>query len=298
MGCAAAMNGLRIASDYATQHPGRASLMVAVEISSVHGSFADNMNDIIIHSLFGDGCAAVVVTADDDVDTLGRMYGRFLSNQPITSQIENSSPNLQITVDATASSSSAVVLSPAHKTIVDSFVRDVTAHQKSNSVGPLGPQMHVIDAMSWLVDGTDDGIVLNILNDGITCTLSRDLPDYIMKSLHIYVDGILARNGLTRADVDYWAVHPGGTRIIGAAMESLGLTEEQTKWSWGVLRDYGNMLSPSILFVLERISNHLKQQQADESQITVPGGKDSQLIIAFSFSPGVGIEGCLIRVTL
>lgn len=207
MGCAAAMNGLRVASDYAKQHPKRASLMVAVEISSVHGSFADNMNDIIIHSLFGDGCAAVVVTAEDDVDELGNMYARFLQKQRPADkaaeiQASQAKPSILPAKDESAAPE-ALILSAAEQKRVESFVHEVTLHHRAHNPGPPGPQLHIIDAMSWLVDATDDGIVLNILNDGITCTLSRQLPEYITKSLHVYVDGLLSRNGFTRAFVGY-----------------------------------------------------------------------------------------------
>merc|ERR1712146_805649 len=43
-------------------------------------------------------------------------------------------------------------------------------------------------------------------------------------------------------------------------MGGLGLTEEQTKYSWSVLNDYGNMLSPSVMFVLELILNEHKEE--------------------------------------
>lgn len=52
--------------------------------------------------------------------------------------------------------------------------------------------------------------------------------------------------------VDFWCVHPGGRRIIEEAQNGLGLTEEQTSDSWAVLGEYGNMLSPSVMFVLSR----------------------------------------------
>ena len=57
MGCAAAMNGLRVASDYVRTNPTHKALLVTLELSSVNASFEDNINDIITHSIFGDGCA-------------------------------------------------------------------------------------------------------------------------------------------------------------------------------------------------------------------------------------------------
>ena len=63
MGCAAAMNGIRIASDYVRAYPDMKAVVVCIELCSVNAVFADDVNDVIIHSLFGDGCAAVVIGA-------------------------------------------------------------------------------------------------------------------------------------------------------------------------------------------------------------------------------------------
>merc|ERR1712006_64949 len=64
MGCAAAMNGFRVCNDYAMSHPGKASLLCCVEISSVHTTFDDNINDAILHAIFADGCAAAVISGE------------------------------------------------------------------------------------------------------------------------------------------------------------------------------------------------------------------------------------------
>merc|ERR1711908_89801 len=48
-------------------------------------------------------------------------------------------------------------------------------------------------------------------------------------------------------------IHPGGRRIIEESQNGLGLTDEQAKYSWAVLSEYGNMLSPSVMFVMEKI---------------------------------------------
>jgi alpha-pyrone synthase len=90
-------------------------------------------------------------------------------------------------------------------------------------------------------------------------------------------------------DMDFWAIHPGGRRIIEEAQNGLGLTEDQAKYSWEVLNNYGNMLSPSIMFVLELI---LKDHKAALAK----GEAGFKQGIGFSFSPGVGAEGILIKV--
>lgn len=221
MGCAAAINGFRIAMDYADCHPGMNALLVCVEISSVHTTFKDAINDAILHAIFADGAAACV----------------------ITSQLVENIPK-----------------------------------------GTLA----IVDTHGWLMEGTEDGITLSINDDGISCTLSKFLPQYIAKNIGGFVDGFLKKHNFTRGDVDFWAVHPGGRRIIEEAQNGLGLTEKQTADSWAVLDTYGNMLSPSVMFVLERII-------ARHNIALSKGEKGCELGLAFSFSPGVGAEGIMLK---
>lgn len=146
----------------------------------------------------------------------------------------------------------------------------------------------IVDDHSWLMEGTEDGITLAINDDGISCTLSKYLPNYIAKNLGGYVDSFLGKHNLSRTSVDFWAVHPGGRRIIEESQNGLQLTEEQTADSWAVLGKYGNMLSPSVMFVLERIF-------ARHRDMIARGEEGYKLGLAFSFSPGVGAEGIMLR---
>lgn len=221
MGCAAAMNGFRIAMDFVKANPGKLALMVCVEISSVHSTFKDSVNDSVIHAIFGDGCAATVITAN-----------------------------------------------PIEKI-------------------PKGT-LAIVEDHGWLMEGTEDGIVLAINDDGISCTLSKFLPQYIAKNMGGFVDTLLKKQGHNRSEVDFWAIHPGGRRIIEEAQNGLGVTEAQAADSWYVLDNYGNMLSPSVMFVMERI---FKKHKAAREK-----GEDGfKLGLAFSFSPGVGAEGIMLK---
>merc|ERR1711988_1930367 len=120
---------------------------------------------------------------------------------------------------------------------------------------------------------------MGINENGISCTLSKYLPQYIAKNMAGFVDSFLSKHRLKKTDLDFWAVHPGGRR----------LTEEQAKYSWAVLGEYGNMLSPSVMFVMEKIMK-------DHEKARAAGEKGFSKGIAFSFSPGVGAEGILINV--
>jgi len=221
MGCAAAMNGFRVGMDYCKSHE-KAALVCCVELSSVHTTFDDNINDAILHAIFGDGCAAAVLGG------------------------------------------------------------------KTAKTAPKG-SFAIVDDHAWLMEGTEDGITLSINDYGISCKLSKYLPQYIAKNMGGYVDSFLGKHDLEKSDIDFWAVHPGGRRIIEEAQNGLGLTEEQCKYSWEVLDQYGNMLSPSVMFVLELI---LKEHNEKLSK----GEEGFSQGLAFSFSPGVGAEGILLKV--
>lgn len=218
MGCAAAMNGLRTASDYVRTHPDRKALVICLELCSVNAVFADDINDVIISSLFGDGCGAVVVGA-----------GQAL--HPLT----------------------------AGKIVIR-------------------------DSFSRLLDHAEDGIVLGVNHNGITCELSESLPSYIYDGVDPVITGVLADNDLSKSDVDLWAIHPGGPKIIEQSARSLGLDPGATALSWDVLADYGNMLSVSLLFVLEAMA---AQRDCDELLSTG---------VAFSFAPGVTVEGIVFDI--
>merc|ERR1719284_2158047 len=88
---------------------------------------------------------------------------------------------------------------------------------------------------------------------------SKYLPQYIAKNMAGFVDSFLSKHSLKKTDLDFWAVHPGGRRIIEESQNGLGLTDEQAKYSWAVLGEYGNMLSPSVMFVMEKIMKDHRQ---------------------------------------
>ena len=122
-----------------------------------------------------------------------------------------------------------------------------------------------------------------------TRAMGDTVVQYIAKNMGGYVESFLGKHSLQKSDMDFWAIHPGGRRIIEEAQNGLGLSEEQAKYSWNVLSNYGNMLSPSVMFVLELILN-------DHKKALAKGERGLKQGIAFSFSPGVGAEGVLIKV--
>lgn len=79
---------------------------------------------------------------------------------------------------------------------------------------------------------------------------------------------------------DYWAIHPGGVKILQAVKDSLGLVDEDVEDSFSILQHYGNMSSPTILFVLKRIVDKIKSTNQLEHK----------RIFSCAFGPGLSVE--------
>jgi alkylresorcinol/alkylpyrone synthase len=98
-----------------------------------------------------------------------------------------------------------------------------------------------LDVMGWTIDG-----------DGLHVVFSRDIPAIVREHVRPSLAAFLDREGLAFGDVAHLVTHPGGVKVLAAYAETLGLAPETLTHARAVLRDYGNMSSPSCLFVLER----------------------------------------------
>jgi predicted naringenin-chalcone synthase len=114
-------------------------------------------------------------------------------------------------------------------------------------------RLSVLDYESLLVPAFREHIRFVHRKGQLHNQLSMKLPCLTGGPVSALVRRLLERNGLSLDDIDHWAIHPGGEKIINAVKAGLGLSEEQVSATRGVLADYGNMSSPSVLFVLERL---------------------------------------------
>ncbi len=83
--------------------------------------------------------------------------------------------------------------------------------------------------------------------------LTRNVPVIGAKAVAQVAHRLLDRHDLRPKDISRWIVHPGGTQVLKAVGRHLGLTPETLRYSYEVFRDYGNMSSPSVMFVLRKI---------------------------------------------
>jgi predicted naringenin-chalcone synthase len=131
---------------------------------------------------------------------------------------------------------------------------------------------------SCLFPDSEHAMTWHIGDHGFEMTLSTRVPSLIGQRLRPWLAHWLGQNGLVLGEVGSWAVHPGGPRILSAVEESLGLERGALAVSREVLAACGNMSSPTLLFIIER----LRRRQA-----RLP-------CVALGFGPGLVAEAALL----
>jgi predicted naringenin-chalcone synthase len=120
--------------------------------------------------------------------------------------------------------------------------------------------------MSWELSST-----------GFEMTLRSYVPGLIEEDFKNLVDNALKKLRLSGESITDWCIHPGGRKILEAIEKSLQLPKEKLDACYDVLHDFGNMSSPTILFVLDRLLNKFKNGQ-------------KHTVFGAAFGPGLTME--------
>jgi predicted naringenin-chalcone synthase len=145
------------------------------------------------------------------------------------------------------------------------------------------------DGHSLLLENTEELMNWTIGDTGFLMNLSPKVPEVVTKYLPNYLQSFLGKHQLTQNDLNFWAIHPGGRKIIEQIQSIFALSERMVAPSYEVLRRYGNMSSPTVLFILKEILENHQAGISDRYGSTFHNG------IALAFGPGLSIEGCLFQ---
>ena len=212
LGCHAALPALGAVVDFVRVHR-RPAVLLCLELSSLHlQEESADAEQAIVHALFSDAAAALVVEPGDQ-----------------------STRGLEVLDAATVTIGAAA------------------------------------DLMTWVI--TDHGFRMG---------LSRRVPDLIAEHVGELVETLLSANGLTIAEVQGWAVHPGGPRVLERIGAALDLPPDALEVSSAVLAGHGNCSSATLLVVLEELQR---------AQRFAPGAP----VVALTFGPGLSICATLLR---
>lgn len=217
MGCAASIIGFTSVLEAMNSQKGTPApntLMVSVELCSLHLQTEASRDNILSNIIFADGCAAVLFS---DLSSL-----------------------------------------------------------------PRNPRLELLATRSVLFDDSDKLMGWKIGDYGFEMLLSSELPNIILKEAAPALLRIIDGMDLSKSSIKHWALHPGGRAILDAMQTGLGLTDSEMTPSRTVLKNYGNMSSASILFVMKEL--------LENSEI-----KKGDILLAAAFGPGLTMEAAFFR---
>jgi predicted naringenin-chalcone synthase len=148
---------------------------------------------------------------------------------------------------------------------------------------PSGYSLELVQfACELLPEGAED-MAWHISDHGFEMKLTSRVPEVLREGLPALLDTLLDARHLSIDQLTHLLVHPGGRRILEVVSQALGLSPTAHRWAYEVLRDYGNMSSATILFVLQKLL------QSTDSTEGAWG-------VACAFGPGLTAETLLFRV--
>lgn len=122
----------------------------------------------------------------------------------------------------------------------------------------------------------------HLTEHGFQMRLGASVPQVLAANVEGLTSRLLGRHGLTQEDVSIWAIHPGSGKILDKLQKKLALEPDALDASRAVLAQYGNMSSPTILFVLQEV-----QQRAQ--------ARPGEYGVLMAFGPGLTLEAALLK---
>ncbi|MFC4241753.1 type III polyketide synthase [Gryllotalpicola reticulitermitis] len=164
----------------------------------------------------------------------------------------------------------------------------------ARDVGAPGPQLG-LDAFETVITPVGEGDMAWTIGDqGFEMVLSSYVPqiidDHITDALQPLFAHEPGAHEQPATSIQQWAIHPGGRSILDKVESRMGLDEKQLRASREVLRDFGNMSSATILFVLRNLLDGAESRAAER------GPADPERVCAMAFGPGLTVETALMTV--
>lgn len=146
-----------------------------------------------------------------------------------------------------------------------------------------------------IVPDSHEAMAWSIADSGFDIVLSSFVPSLIKSGINEFFRRFLQKMGHQFEDIQHFAIHPGGLKILEACEQALNITPFANRHSYEIFRNFGNMSSVTILFVLQRYWQDLVQAKkakvARNSKLTM----SSENILCCAFGPGLTLESMLIR---
>lgn len=136
-----------------------------------------------------------------------------------------------------------------------------------------------------LLDGKQE-MAWHISDFGFEMTLSSYVPTMIEKGIGQLIIRLLGHTQIELNEITHFAIHPGGKKILEVLEKQLGISANDNRYAYHILRRYGNMSSPTVLFVLAALWQDLTERDAEKN------------ILSCAFGPGLTLESMMLEVVV
>lgn len=162
----------------------------------------------------------------------------------------------------------------------------VVPYRQALAMHQVDPSWRMVSSLSLKVPDSADLMTWKIGDHGFQMTLSSQVPKRIEEELRVPLETWLGTLGVSTKEIKQWVVHPGGPRILDAVEGAIGLGSESLSASRETLANYGNMSSPTIVFIMEEI---LRRCESEGSS------RERGLWLLLGFGPGLHAEAMLLE---
>ena len=139
------------------------------------------------------------------------------------------------------------------------------------------PEALTIDGFyAYIAEKGASDMAWQLSSHGFLMTLSGYIPQLIGEDISTLVDEALLYHGVAKEAISHWCIHPGGKRILDVIGQKLGLAEKDLYYSRDILKRFGNMSSPTVLYVLKEMMYQKKET--------------TKRILGMAFGPGLTME--------
>lgn len=162
----------------------------------------------------------------------------------------------------------------------------VVPYRQALAMPLVDPSWRMVSSLSLKVPDSADLMTWKIGDHGFQMTLSSQVPKRIEGELRAPLETWLGTLGVSTEEIKQWVVHPGGPRILDAVEGAIGLGSESLSASRETLANYGNMSSPTIVFIMEAIL-----RRCESEGLT----RENGLWLLLGFGPGLHAEAMLLE---
>ncbi|GAA3888474.1 hypothetical protein GCM10022381_32960 [Leifsonia kafniensis] len=278
MGCYAAMPALRTAKQFVEADPDAVVLVVSAELCSLHLRSSNDPDTIVASSLFADGAAAGIVSA----------------REPWPGETALTLDQFETVITPVGEGDMAWKIGDeGFEMVLSSYVPHIIDEHIESALAPLLARDPVLaelvgeDGSVYTGLAVDQGDQVEALLDGTPAGAGGSDGGASAGSATFATGSDPTTAVLTKPlneAITHWAIHPGGRSILDKTEAKLALTEAQLEPARQTLREFGNMSSATVLFVLKAI-------------VDSPTIADGERVCAMAFGPGLTVESSLMTAS-